>query len=400
MAIDAYTGLPGSGKSYSVVKYSILPSLKEGRQVITNIPLTQLAHDQFPGLIRQLPHDWYRDEKLFETIPHGSVVVLDELWRRWPKGMPAAKVPFRDKEFLAEHRHLVDDKGNSTRIVLVTQDLDQIAAFATMLVDMTYQSVKLSAIGASNKFRVDIYQGAAKGQRPPKSRLLRSTFDRYEAAIHRYYQSATKSLSGAVGDESRADKRATIWRSPLMLFTLASPIVLGLLVWQIGKFFSNGMSFSEPEPVAEVVQAEPDMTTLVNPLPPDLSGMAPTTGQPVAAAPPVRSVTYSATWRVAGHIQRMSHETGRMEDAVILKSISGTRYEPLANCEPISMGYEYQCEIDGALATPWSGPINQNMAGFVLGGASETINAGASAVGIGAERSAGTEARAAQPATL
>lgn len=393
MAIDAYVGLPGSGKSYSVVKFAILPSLKQGRLVITNIPLTEVAHDQFPGLIRQLPPDWYKDQKLFETVPNGSVVVLDELWRRWPKGMQAAKVPFRDKEFLAEHRHLVDEAGNSTRIVLVTQDLDQIAAFATMLVDTTYRSVKLSALGANKKFRVDIYQGAAKGQRPPKSRLLRSVFDSYEKSIHQYYQSATKSLTGQIGDESRADKRATIWRSPLMLFTLASPVLLGLLVWQIGNFFANGMTFSEPaEQVAEIVPApltEPQV--LSNPWPEGMGPAVPVAGEAV----PVKR-GYSATWRVAGYMRRKDPDTNKMADVVMLSSLAGVRYEPLANCEPVSMGRDYQCEVDGELVTPWSGPINQNMAGYVLGGATEAVDAGKQAVGIGSERSAGTETRTAQ----
>lgn len=382
MAIDAYVGLPGSGKSYSVVKFAILPSLKQGRQVITNIPLTDVAHAEFPGMIRQLPHDWYQDEKLFETIPNGSVVVLDELWRRWPKGMQAAKVPFRDKEFLAEHRHLVDEEGNSTRIVLVTQDLDQISAFATMLVDTTYQSVKLSALGANKRFRVDIYQGAAKGQRPPKSRLLRSVFDRYEKSIHQYYQSATKSLTGLVGDESRADKRATIWRSPLMLFTLASPIILGFLVWQIGKFFSNGMTFTEPPvvEVAPVVQEQP--LGLVNAPPADL---APAVAGPAPAQQ--RAPSMSTVWRVSGHMQRVEPDTGKMADLVLLTSVYGLRYEPMANCEPVSMGKGYQCHVDGAMATPWSGPMRADMSASVLGGASQTVNAAGQAVGIAGERS-------------
>lgn len=320
MAIDAYVGLPGSGKTYSVVKFAILPSLKQGRLVITNIPLTDLAHQDYPDQIRQLPHNWYQDEKLFETVPNGAVVVLDELWRRWPKGMPAAKVPFRDKEFLAEHRHLVDEEGNSTRIVLVTQDLDQIAAFATMLVDTTYQSVKLSALGANKKFRVDIYQGAAKGQRPPKSRLLRSTYDRYEKSIHQYYQSATKSLTGVVGDESRADKRATIWRSPLMIFTLISPFLIGFLVWQIVQFFGNGMSFSKREPEPDPVEALADMP-LVNPMPADLAPAV--IQQPQQTQPAQRG--YSAVWRVSGHIKRKDPDTNKMRDVVMLSSLSGIR---------------------------------------------------------------------------
>lgn len=392
MAIDAYTGLPGSGKSYSVVKFAILPSLKEGRLVITNIPLTDLAHEEFPGLIRQLPHSWYQDDALFDTVPNGSVVVLDELWRRWPKGMPASKVPFRDKEFLAEHRHMVDEEGNSTRIVLVTQDLDQIAAFATMLVDTTYQSVKLSALGANKRFRVDIYQGAAKGQRPPKSRLLRSVFDRYEKSIHQYYQSATKSLTGLVGDESKADKRGSVWRSPLIIFTLISPFLIGILVWQIGKFFANGMSFSAPPAASSsaIVPTAPsgDFDRYRNEYSTPIEPLSPAQPQPQ----PAKQKQYSSVWRVAGHMQRADPDSKKMRDVVMLTSLSGVRYEPLENCESIGMGFQYQCEIDGDLVTPWSGPINQNMAGYVLGGAGEAVNVGKQAAGLGGERSAASDA--------
>jgi len=38
MAIDAYTGMPGHGKSYGVVEHVIIPSLKQGRHVVTNTP--------------------------------------------------------------------------------------------------------------------------------------------------------------------------------------------------------------------------------------------------------------------------------------------------------------------------------------------------------------------------
>lgn len=399
MAIDAYTGLPGSGKSYSVVKFAILPSLKEGRQVITNIPLTELAHEEFPGQIRQLEHDWYKDEKLFETVPNGAVVVLDELWRRWPKGMPAAKVPFRDKEFLAEHRHLVDEEGNATRIVLVTQDLDQIAAFATMLVDTTYQSVKLSALGANKRFRVDIYQGAAKGQRPPKSRLLRSVFDKYEKAIHQYYQSATKSLTGLVGDESRADKRASVWRSPLAIFMLVSPVLLGLALWQVSVFFSNGFSFKEkPEPVAEVVApVVPDQGQAVF-VDGAMISQAPASpvAEPVVLGPP--PVLTSSVWRVSGYMARVDRDSGKMRDVAILTSAAGVQYMPLDDCEAVSMGHDYKCLVDGAMATPWSGPVRAGVADFVIGGASQTVAAGAEAVGLGGERSAAQPAQPTPPA--
>ncbi|WP_241507523.1 hypothetical protein [Pseudomonas aeruginosa] len=52
---------------------------------------------------------------------------------------------------------------------MVTQDLDQLASWATLLVETTYRMVKKS----KTMFRVDIYNGVAKGDSPPKSKLLR-----------------------------------------------------------------------------------------------------------------------------------------------------------------------------------------------------------------------------------
>ncbi|MCU7813401.1 MAG: hypothetical protein KZQ77_19520, partial [Candidatus Thiodiazotropha sp. (ex Notomyrtea botanica)] len=51
MAIVTYVGLPGSGKSYSVVEHVILPALKNNRTVCTNIPLNkeQLSTDGYMG---------------------------------------------------------------------------------------------------------------------------------------------------------------------------------------------------------------------------------------------------------------------------------------------------------------------------------------------------------------
>ena len=42
MAINAYTGLMGSGKSYEVVENVILPALAAGRRVVTNVANLQI----------------------------------------------------------------------------------------------------------------------------------------------------------------------------------------------------------------------------------------------------------------------------------------------------------------------------------------------------------------------
>jgi zona occludens toxin len=192
MPIDAYTGKPGHGKSYGVVQHVIIPSLKQGRHVVTNIPLqVDMLLEDFGGNVTQLPEDWYSRPDLNDLAPPGCVLILDELWRRWPSGLKATNVSHEDKALLAEHRHRVDKHGKSMRIVLVTQDLSQVAAFACALIEQTYRVVKKT----KKAYRVDIYSGAAKGDRPPKSQLQRQSFGTFKAEVHRYYSSAKSATS-------------------------------------------------------------------------------------------------------------------------------------------------------------------------------------------------------------
>src|SRR5690606_38998193 len=114
-----------------------------------------------------------------------------------------------DKALLAEHRHRVDDKGRSMRVVLVTQDLAQLASWARLLVESTYRMRKLS----KKRFMVDIYRGAVTGPRPPKSALLRQTSGSFKPEVFSLYKSATRSQTGEVGDETKADGRASLLRS-------------------------------------------------------------------------------------------------------------------------------------------------------------------------------------------
>lgn len=375
MAIDAYTGRPRSGKSYSVVKNVILPSLREGRHVYTNIPCTELLHSEFEGQIHQLDKDWYTDPALFDKIPAGAVCILDELWRRWPSGMKSNMVPFKDKEFLAEHGHNVDEFGNTTRVVLVSQDLSQIAAFARDLVDKTYRTTKLDAVGQEGRFRVDVYEGAVTGQKPPKSQQIRQLFDKYEPEIYRYYKSSTKSVTGEVGNESRADKRSNLLRSPWLIAQFVVPVVaVPFLLWYVFGLFFGGMGLIEDaEEVQPVAQAP-----LVNPLPPELHPRSvqvqPVNPEPLL--PPAPSE--SPIWRVAGYIKRVKDapvdhpawassvgygdvtETeqhhGTMPDVILLASeFNGMRYVVTTDCEQFPDGINWKCNVDGAIATPWSG---------------------------------------------
>lgn len=355
MAIDAYVGLPGHGKSYGVTEHVIIPSVKEGRHVVTNIPLEideLLADFGTPdSQITQLPEDWFERPDMADFVPAGSVLVLDELWRRWPAGLKANQANLADKSLLAEHRHRVDEKGRSMRIVLVTQDLSQIAAWVRILVEQTYKMTKLTAVGSKKKFRVDIYRGAPTGQNIPKSHLIRQMFGQYKPEVYRYYSSATQSATGSVGDESKADGRGNLLKSPFIIFSLVAPIVLiPLLVWYVVGIFSSGFGMADEVPD---IETDAPALSIVNPEPPASQPSAPVQMAFVNPDP-----VLSPDWQVVGYLARGAGEGedsrfGR--DFVILKSIAGMRKVPTSDCEILPDGYSWSCMVDGKTATPWTG---------------------------------------------
>jgi zona occludens toxin len=236
MAISAYTGLPGHGKSYGVVENVIAPALKKNRTVFTNIPMKQLACEgEFKQSVIQFEiqdiidnPNWWSD-----VFVAGSIIVIDELWRLWPAGLNTKNIRDEDKSFLAEHRHLVGRCGNSTEIIFVTQDLSQVASFARNLVETTYRVTKLSKIGASKRFRIDIYFGPVTGVTPPKSKKDKEIYGKFKKSTYDLYQSHTKSETGEAGDESRIDNRFNILKGKFfyiivfILFALISLSYVG-----------------------------------------------------------------------------------------------------------------------------------------------------------------------------
>lgn len=233
MSVFAVVGLPGSGKTYSVVEHHIFPALRQHRCVVTNVPLKwDLVRAQFPGCdLRQVNVEtWVTEPDRIEgDCPAGSVIVLDEVWRLWPAGARADKIPEAFRSFLAEHRHRMNQAGDSQQIVLVTQDLKQISAFARQQVEQTFRCVKLSFVGASKRFRVDVFQGPAEGPNPPVSLRLRQMLGRYDKRVFGFYVSHTMSEAGdgVSVNESAMDDRGNVLKRPLLMLT---PVIIVLLV--------------------------------------------------------------------------------------------------------------------------------------------------------------------------
>lgn len=233
MSVTAYTGLPGSGKSHSVVEFVVLPALKAGRVVATNLALRLEELVQvFPSAdIRQVDDAQVKADPdyLARVAVPGSVLVIDEAQQLWPSGLRAKDVPEPVLEFFTKHRHRVDADGRSSDIVLVTQNLANVATFARSLVSETFRSVGLGVVGSKTRFRVDVYRGAAVGPNPPVKDRVRQLAGKYRQEIWRFYQSHTQRQGdGQAVDESGLDTRGVIWRSPWLIGGAALALVLGV----------------------------------------------------------------------------------------------------------------------------------------------------------------------------
>lgn len=245
MPITAYSGLPGHGKSHSVVEHVILPALKAHRCVVTNVALKwDKVREAFPGCdLREFDIEAVKREpaSIESAAPPGCILVIDEAWKLWPQGQSAKDVPQPFRAILAEHRHRVDALGNSMQVVIVTQDLAQVGKFARDLVEETFRTVKLTSLGSSKRYRVDVYSGPVAGANPPQGKRVRQLFGRYRAEVWQWYQSHTMSESGEAGaDESKVDGRGVIWRSPV--WWVGGLVVLGCLgygVYGVMSFFSK-----------------------------------------------------------------------------------------------------------------------------------------------------------------
>ncbi|MDO5102398.1 MAG: zonular occludens toxin domain-containing protein [Lautropia sp.] len=93
--ITLITGAPGAGKTAALV--DLLSSIGKGRAVyVDGIP--DLAVPDVDVSPLGDPHEWHN------TVPDGSIIVIDEVQRVWRPRSPGSRVP-ADIEALETHRH-------------------------------------------------------------------------------------------------------------------------------------------------------------------------------------------------------------------------------------------------------------------------------------------------------
>lgn len=335
MAITAYNGVPGSGKSHAVVGDVILPAIAAGRRVITNVDglKPDLVYDlagkinkgakvgeivQFDGFDTMKPGFFPDPDKLDAAgdtrMKPGDLMVMDEVRLYWPaRGVPkdaAEAVAWAQiMRFMRFHRHWVAEDGTSTDFVLVSQMMTDFHQDFRGLIERSLKFRKLNTIGLSGHYGWAMWEGC----RQVKNEKVSEGRGKYRSEVSALYSSYN---GGVAGLEKSTDKRASIWGSgKLKLIIIGVALMFGVAIWSLYSFFTGGSM--SPATVAEA-KAKQDIANGVVSSPPGVAGPAGGPSMPVRMGPP----PVSQNWRIAG----MLDLPGRR--LVILADKSGVvRYE-------------------------------------------------------------------------
>lgn len=296
MAINAYTGLMGSGKSYEATASVVLPAVQSGRNVVTNIDgisedaihaylIKKGANADKLGHIIHVSNDDVMRPEFFpdETKPDlkaivtaGDLVVIDEAWRMW--GNDKRLMP-EHMQFFRMHRHYThSDTGVSCDVALLVQSIGDLHRNLRAVVEMTARMTKLKTIGVSKGYRVELYEGAKV--------TMASRFDyyirKYDPEIFPMY----KSYAGGNGSEKAIDDRQNALKNPRFIaFGVIGLVGMMAGPWYLASLWSDGFGMGSPKESTDQ-ESHPQL-----PL-----------GQQPMTTSPLPNRTADSTLRVAGEV--------------------------------------------------------------------------------------------------
>lgn len=351
--ITAFVGLPGSGKSFSAVELAVIPALKEKRLIVTNMPLSleQICGDFFEGdtsevvnYVQLVTSDDFSNPQFCEDIAGGALVIIDECWRIWKSGTRVNKVDDKHMAFIKEHRHRSDENGRSLDIILVTQNLSDIAAFLREMVETTVVTEKLLAVGQANKFRRVYYQGGIKGFEASQNFLLKDEFGSYKPEIYKYYRTHMHSSSSIGGgalkvDENRAVKGSTIFHSwKFKAGAVLAVVMISIMFWTGSKSVDNYKKQTQVKVIIPIESSKPIPSTPVSiPVEPVVA---------VSSLPPIEP-KISERWRLVGYVSYPAKNFYLISDGRISRKITSS------SCT--KSDFETTCRIDGEIVASYSG---------------------------------------------
>jgi len=260
MAIHFHEGLPGAGKSYEACVFHILPALKAGRQVVTNI--RGVNWEKFAELLEE-PVEYIKMLLIYiepaeqdgeaseiervkndfaDKTPDNAMIVWDEVQDYFPSGN--YKLPINHQKFWTEHRH------RGLEIVIMGQDRDDVHKIIRSRIEDIVYFLKLQAVGRPNQYKWEQLQKQSKGRFVKIGSGVRS----YESKYFGLYQSHRReSVKGGVYQTARSN---VLVNSKALSFGVpVAFLVACFAIWHLIGFFN-------PEPAKSAssvtVQREPD----------------------------------------------------------------------------------------------------------------------------------------------
>lgn len=346
MAINCYTGLMGTGKSYEVVSSIIVPAICTGRRVVSNIsgldndairaycaekfdlPLDKLGYVVFAKNSQVLDKGFFPDEAMLTAsewtafVLPGDLIVIDEAYKIWGT---SSKIFKEHSEFFREHRHFVHPvSGVTCDIVLMTQDIGDIHRVLKVVIENSFKCHKAKGVGLDNVYTITMWEGWKQSAKL----ILKDWTTTYKPEFFPLY----KSYHGETqGKETASDSRQNIFNDrnfvvKIVLFVL----VLCFILWRLFNFW---WTKTHPEVVAKSALPVSSLGAI----------------GPTSAVSPVAG--YSPDWRIAGEFIA----DGKRQ--IILVSAGHVRLE--SSLPFIGNGLSQSGMVDGQKVSRFSGsPIS------------------------------------------
>ena len=245
-----HEGLPRSGKSYEAAVMHILPTLKKGRRVVTNIE--GINHAKFAELSglplnivqmlllcvygdKSMPVDErieYQKQQILEKSGKDALIVIDEIQNIHPSDRQ--KLPPEWMRYITEHGH------DGLDIVLMGQDRRDCHAVWRRRIQRVITFNKLTAVGKPDSYNWVCYEATS----PEKYQKTTSGVRKYESQYFGLYKSHT---DGTANTDVYADERANVLNNKaLKIGVPAFLVMIAFSVFHLVGFLSPGEVEAEP----------------------------------------------------------------------------------------------------------------------------------------------------------
>ncbi len=270
-----HEGLPGSGKSYEACVVHIIPALKAGRRVVTNIEgishkkfseITGIPEPIVQSMLKCVFHPEENDvekrvdlqrKSFIDESGKDALIVIDEIQNLFPSGRE--KLSSDWMRYITEHRH------DGLDIILMGQDRRDCHNVWRRRIQRVITFTKQTALGRDGHYTWVAFEAT----KPEVYKKISAGSRSYDKKFFGLYASHT---SGTKNTDPYKDDRVNIFKGAGFKWGIPAAVVVGFFaVSHLQNFFSPAEA------------SEPEVTAVQYSVPVD----KPASGQPVnVSAPP------------------------------------------------------------------------------------------------------------------